>query len=157
MTTTVMHSLIPEVHIGCLRKELCMEAFCFVRPEHLSHQGFLFGGNLLKWVDEYAWLAAARDFPGYTLVTRAMDDIQFTKRVRIGAILRFSTECVKQGSSSVTYSVNVFASNPESRDEELVFSTNVVFVAVDNNSNKITLPRLENNPAPAAQSPINPI
>lgn len=130
-----------------------MEAFCFVRPEHLSHQGYLFGGNLLKWVDEYAWLAAARDFPGYTLVTRAMDDIQFTKRVRIGAILRFFTECVKQGSSSVTYSVNVFASNPESRDEEPVFSTNVIFVAVDENSNKTTLPRLHDSKANNAPAP----
>lgn len=120
-----------------------MEAFSFVRPEHLSHQGYLFGGNLLKWVDEYAWLAAARDFLGYTLVTRAMDDIQFTKRVRIGAILRFVTECVKQGNTSVTYKVNVYASNETTRDEKLVFSTNVIFVAVDNDGEKIALPRLE--------------
>lgn len=126
-----------------LRKGLQMEAFSFVRPEHLSHQGYLFGGNLLKWVDEYAWLAAARDFPGFTLVTRAMDDIQFTKRVRIGAILRFVTERVRQGNTSVTYAVNVYASNDVSRDEKLVFSTNVVFVAVDNDGDKIVLPRLE--------------
>ena len=119
-----------------------MEAFCFVRPEHLSHQGYLFGGQLLKWVDEYAWLAAARDFPGFTLVTRAMDDIQFTKRVRIGAILRFVTELAKQGNSSATYSVNVYASNDASRDEKLVFSTNVIFVAVDEDGDKITLPTL---------------
>ncbi|MBN2530755.1 MAG: acyl-CoA thioesterase [Deltaproteobacteria bacterium] len=120
-----------------------MEAFCFVRPEHLSHQGYLFGGNLLKWVDEYAWLAAARDFPGQILVTRAMDDIQFTKRVRIGAILRFDTNRVKQGNTSATYAVNVYASNPASRDEELVFSTNVIFVAVDNKGQKAVLPKLE--------------
>lgn len=119
-----------------------METFGFVRPEHLSHQGYLFGGNLLKWVDEYAWLAAARDFPGYTLVTRAMDDIQFTKRVRIGAILRFVTDCIKQGKTSVTYKVSVFASDDTSRDEKLVFSTNVIFVAVDNDGDKIALPRL---------------
>ncbi|MBN2342038.1 MAG: acyl-CoA thioesterase [Deltaproteobacteria bacterium] len=119
-----------------------MEAFSFVRPEHLSHQGYLFGGNLLKWVDEYAWLAAARDFPGYTLVTRAMDDIQFTKRVRIGAILRFVTERVKQGTTSVTYAVHVYASNDVTRDEKLVFSTHVIFVAVDEDGDKKALPQL---------------
>ena len=129
-----------------------MDAFCFVRPEHLSHQGYLFGGNMLKWIDEYSWLAATRDFPGYTLVTRAMDNIQFTKRVRIGAILRFSMECVGQGRSSATYSTQVYASNHKSKDEELVFSTNVVFVAVDDNGNSKTLPRLETQHREASPS-----
>lgn len=31
-----------------------MENFTLVRPEHLNHHGYLFGGVLLKWVDEYA-------------------------------------------------------------------------------------------------------
>ena len=120
-----------------------MDAFCFVRPEHLSHQGYLFGGHMLKWIDEYSWLAAARDFPGYVLVTRAMDNIQFTKRVRSGSILRFCMECVRQGRSSVTYSTQVYASNHKSKEEELVVSTNVVFVAVDDDGNKTALPRLK--------------
>lgn len=120
-----------------------METFCFVRPEHLNHHGYLFGGNLLKWIDEYAWLAAARAFPGYTLVTRAMDNIQFRKRVRIGSILRFSIELVKQGSSSVTYVAEVYASDQSSRDEEMVFSTHVTFVSIDESGNKVNLPKLD--------------
>jgi len=116
-----------------------METFCFVRPEHLSHQGFLFGGQLLKWVDEFAWLAAARDFPGKTMVTRAIDNIQFKKRVRNGAILRFLIEKQKQGTTSVAYSVTVFASDQTSRNEEMVFSTNVTFVAVDQEGKKMEL------------------
>ncbi len=120
-----------------------MESFCFVRPEHLSHQGYLFGGNMLKWIDEYTWLAAARDFPGYILVTRAMDKIEFTRRVRIGSILRFTITRIRQGGSSVTYDAKVYASNQVSQDEELVFSTNVVFVAVDENGKKTTLPVID--------------
>jgi hypothetical protein len=30
-----------------------MENHKLVLPEHLNQYGFLFGGNLLKWVDEY--------------------------------------------------------------------------------------------------------
>ena len=57
-----------------------METFALVRPEHLNHHGFLFGGALLKWVDEFAWLVASRDYPGCTFVTVAMDDIVFRER-----------------------------------------------------------------------------
>ncbi len=117
-----------------------MDTFCFVRPEHLNHHGFLFGGQLLKWIDEYTWLAAARDYPGYILVTRAMDTIQFRKRVRNGAILRFSMVKQKQGTSSVTYATEVFASDQTSISEELVFSTHVTFVAVNELGEKVTLP-----------------
>jgi acyl-CoA hydrolase len=118
-----------------------MESFCFVRPEHLSHHGYLFGGQLLKWVDEYAWLSAARMFPGYILVTRAMENIQFKKRVCNGAILRFTVQLCRQGNTSVTYTVEVYASDQSSRNEELVFSTHVTFVAIDEQGKKTTLPK----------------
>ena len=39
-----------------------MDTFTLVRTGHLNHQGNLFGGQLLKWVDEYAWFAATRDY-----------------------------------------------------------------------------------------------
>lgn len=118
-----------------------MDTFCFVRPGHLSHQGYLFGGQLLKWIDEYTWLAAARDFPGTILVTRAMDNIQFRKRVSNGAILRFHIKQQKQGTTSVMYIAEVFASDQSSRYEEMVFSTHVTFVAVNEQGIKVRLPR----------------
>ena len=117
-----------------------LNTYCFVRPEHLSHQGFLFGGQLLKWIDEYTWLAAARDFPGTILVTRAMDNIQFKKRVCNGAILRFDIRSGKKGTTSVTYTAEVYASSQSSRDETLVFSTHITFVALNEEGEKIMLP-----------------
>jgi acyl-CoA hydrolase len=118
-----------------------METYCFVRPEHLNHHGFLFGGQLLKWIDEYAWLAATREFPGTTLVTRAMDEILFRKRVCNGAILRFDLQPCKIGSTSVTYCVEVFASDPGTNEEEFVFSTHITFVNVDDKGIKASLPQ----------------
>lgn len=117
-----------------------MDTFCLVRPEHLSHQEFLFGGQLLKWVDEFAWLAAARDYPGTIMVTRAMNNIQFRKRVCNGAILRFNIEPANKGTTSVTYTTVVYVSSPSSRDEEVIFTTHVTFVAVDKQGNKARIP-----------------
>lgn len=120
-----------------------MNTFTMVRPEHLNHHGYLFGGSMLKWVDEYAWLVAARDFPGCTLVTRGMDRIVFSKQVTNGSILRFSIIPSKQGRTSVTYSVEVFADSPGASSEEAVFSTHVTFVRIGNNGEKTPLPELE--------------
>ena len=116
-----------------------MENMVIVRPEHLNHHGYLFGGQLLKWVDEFAWIAATRENPGNILVTRAMDDIAFTKKVNNGSILRFSTGLENRGKSSLTYSVNVFADEPDATEEKHVFSTKITFACVSRNGEKTSL------------------
>lgn len=113
-----------------------MDNYNFVRPEHLNHHGSLFGGQLLLWVDEFAWMSAAKDFPGYSFVTRAMDKIEFKHPVSIGSILRFNSEVQVKGRSSVTYLVKVFEDKGTNGQEILAFSTSVTFVSVDKDGNK---------------------
>jgi acyl-CoA hydrolase len=91
--------------------------YTIVRFEHLNQHDSLFGGQMLSWVDEFAWLTAARDFSGHRLVTRAMDRISFEKAVPNGSILRFHILPCKQGNSSITYNVDVFADTPEMEGE----------------------------------------
>ncbi len=118
-----------------------MDNYTIVRQEHLNHYGFLFGGAMLKWVDEFAWLVASRDFPGCPLVTVAMDRISFSQPVANGAILRFRILPVKQGDTSIQYSVNVFADEPGASQEKEVFSTTITFVHIDRSGRKHSLPR----------------
>ena len=113
-----------------------MENYKLVLPEHLNQFGYLFGGNLLKWVDEIAWIAATLDFPGCKFVTIGMDRIEFRKSVREGSILRFLVERAKIGKTSVQYAVNVFNEDIESGDVNVVFSTHVTFVCLDDEGNK---------------------
>lgn len=117
-----------------------METFTQVRPEHLNHYGFLFGGTMLKWVDEFAWIAATREFDNCRLVTIAMDDIQFREQVQNGEILRFNIAITGRGNTSLKYRVDVFAAEPGKSEERLVFSTNIVFCNVDQDGNKVELP-----------------
>jgi len=116
-----------------------MEQHKLVLPEHLNHYGYLFGGNMLKWVDEYSWIAATLDYPGCKFVTIGMDAVAFRKPVHKGALLRFNINREKQGSSSVVYAVEVFADNLESGAEEQVFSTRVTFVCLDDEGKKRSL------------------
>ena len=128
-----------------------MDTFTIVRPEHLNHHGYLFGGQMLKWVDEDAWLVAARDFPGCSLVTRAMDQVDFRHRILNGSILRIHILPHKQGNTSITYRVEVYAQSPgdgsEVVSEKLVFSNHVTFVCVDERGNKRQLPRRDRLPS----------
>ena len=118
-----------------------MENFVLVRPEHLNHFGYLFGGVLLKWVDEFAWLAASRDYPGCRFVTIAMDRVEFRQSAPAGAILRFHITRAKEGNTSVTYSVEVFSTEPDATAEKSIFTTNVTFVCVDEAGRKSPLPK----------------
>lgn len=119
-----------------------MNNYTIVRQEHLNHYGFLFGGALLQWVDEFAWLVASRDFPGCPLVTIGMDQINFLKPVPNGSILRFAILPLDQGTTSARYSVEVFADSPGATEESEVFSTNITFVHVDIDGNKQPLPKV---------------
>ena len=116
-----------------------MDTYTLVRTGHLNHQGNLFGGQLRKWVDEYAWLAASRDYCKSVLVTRAMNNSEFAHAVPNGSILRFHLERVHEGKTSVRYSVDVFADVPGREDELLIFTNTVTFVSVDSKGNKTPL------------------
>jgi len=116
-----------------------MENYKLVLPEHLNHYGFLFGGNLLKWVDETAWIAASQDYAGCNFVTIALDKVEFRKSIRQGSILRINAEKSRVGNTSVQYAVCVFAGNLETGAEETVFTTNITFVRVDAEGRKMNL------------------
>ena len=118
-----------------------MENHRLVLPEHLNHYGFLFGGHLLKWVDEFAYIAATMEYPGCNFVTIGMDSVEFKKSVRQGTILKFMVEKTKVGTTSLQYLVHVYRSN-NLEENNFIFSTRVTFVRVDEQGKKIPLEEL---------------
>ena len=90
-----------------------MENHKLVLPGHLNHYGYLFGGHLLQWVDECAWIAATLEYPGRKLVTIAMDRVEFRKSVKQGVILKIKTDRVREGDTSVQYAAEVFSGLPD--------------------------------------------
>ncbi len=116
-----------------------MESYKLVLPEHLNHGGFLFGGNMLKWTDEYAWIAATMEHPGCNFVTIGMEQVHFIKPVREGTILRFVADCMKIGRSSVHYTIHVYRESDVAEPENLIFSAVIAFVRLDERGNKLPL------------------
>src|SRR5258708_8581579 len=71
-------------------KPMHSESTLLVRPEHLNHHGYLFGGRLLEWLDEQAYIAAmSRLNSEANLVTIAIDRVQFQHSVVQRSLPRF--------------------------------------------------------------------
>ena len=118
-----------------------MENYKLVLPEHLNHYGYLFGGHLLKWVDEVAWIAASLDYPGCNFVTIGMDKVEFRKSVQQGALLRLEVNRSREGNTSVQYTVAVYRHDIKSGSGEPIFTTNTTFVCIDEQGKKCNLHR----------------
>ena len=109
-----------------------------VLPEHMNMHGALFGGYLLKWIDEFAYITASIDYPNNRFVTVALNNLEFKHPIPCGEILCFDIVECKRGNSSVQYSVNVFA-ELKSETKSSLFETSITFVNTDNDGRKASI------------------
>lgn len=116
-----------------------MISYKLVMPEHMNQYGVLFGGNLLKWIDETAWMAVSLDYPGSRFVTIGMDRVEFRKGVTGGSILRFAITRQRVGTTSVTYEAEVFRREMHKSEELMIFTTDITFVRVNESGSKIPI------------------
>ncbi len=108
-----------------------MEHYKLVLPEHLNHYGFLFGGYLLHWLDEVAYITATVKFPNQEFVTVAMDNVAFKRKIQSGEVLKFSVNQEHLGNTSVKYFIQVFGQTRAASPETVLFETSISFVCVD--------------------------
>lgn len=113
-----------------------MEHYKIVLPEHLNDYGSLFGGTMLKWVDEIAYIRVSLDFPGRHFVTIGLDSVEFRHRIEKGQILRFQCEKTRIGTTSVTYNVSVYAARYGVEKNAVLFESNITLVCVDQHGAK---------------------
>lgn len=111
-----------------------------VLTSHLNHYGFLFGGQMLFWIDSVGYITANYDFPGNEFVTRGLADVSFKKTIPAGSILEFDANLTKKGHASVTYQIDVYCDDRSDNSKQLAFSTNITFVSIDANGKGKPLP-----------------
>ena len=128
----------PSSKVLAFERKDIMENHKLVLPGNLNQYGYLFGGDLLKWVDEYAWIAATLEYPGCNFVTLGMDKVEFKKSVREGTIIKFIVEKIKKGTTSVQYQVQVYRGSSMTIDD-LIFSTCVTLVRIGQMGRKMPI------------------
>jgi len=113
-----------------------MQHYKIVLPEHLNDYGFLFGGSLLKWVDEIAYIRVSLDLPKQKFVTVGLNEVTFRHQIVKGQILRFQCQQICIGRTSVTYQVQVFGERYQRDLHKVLFETNITFVCVNEKGSK---------------------
>ena len=74
----------------------------WVKPEDLNPNGTLFGGSLLRWIDEEAAIYAICQLGNQRVVTKFISDINFVSSARQGDIIELGMTATHFGRSSLT-------------------------------------------------------
>ena len=67
-----------------------------VRSEHLTHQGHLFGGDLMAEIDTVGYCLLRKKYGDKTLVTRAAE-ISFERPAQPGDVITFDAKIARVG------------------------------------------------------------
>jgi acyl-CoA hydrolase len=100
----------------------------WVRPEDLNANGTLFGGSLLKWIDEEATIYAIVQMGNRRVVTKIMSEINFVASAQEGDIIEMGLTATEFGRSSLTMRAEV--RNMITRNSILTVDR-IVFVNLD--------------------------
>jgi acyl-CoA hydrolase len=76
-------------------------------PAHINHYGRLFGGQLLKWIDELAGIVAIRHCGG-TVTTAAIDNLQFQAPAYTGDMIVLQGMVTYVGRTSMEVRIDTY-------------------------------------------------
>jgi len=83
-------------------------------PANVNPHGTIFGGVLLSYIDQAGAIGAIREVvraggPPPSVVTVAINKVEFKQPVLVGDVVRFLTSLVRLGRTSITVHVSVEA------------------------------------------------
>ena len=107
-------------------KTACHEKTLVIRPEFLNHGGTVFGGYMMQWADDLAYVAASLAYPEANFVTKLFGQFDFKSPVVAGDIIKVFSQVESVGTTSCK--VQVWAVNARIATE--VFRTFAVMVNV---------------------------
>ena len=101
-----------------------------VKPGDLNANNTLFGGQLLKWIDEEAGIYAMSRLQRRRVVTKYMSEIDFVSSARQGDIIEIGLRFLGIGTTSITFQCVV---RNLITKKIIIAIDKIVFVNVDEN------------------------
>jgi acyl-CoA hydrolase len=106
-----------------------------IKPVDLNARGTLFGGQLLKWIDEEAAIFAICQLSTAThtphtnsIVTKIISEIDFVNTAKQGDVIEIGCGLIGFGKTSITFACEVRNKNTQ---QTIVKVDKIVFVVVD--------------------------
>ncbi|MFD1588607.1 acyl-CoA thioesterase [Halorientalis brevis] len=112
-----------------------------VQPNHANNLETTHGGNVLKWMDEVGAMSAIR-FAGKDCVTARMEQVNFRRPIPVGDNALLKSYVYDTGETSVRVRVRAFRENPRTAEAELTTDSHLVFVAIDDEMDPVSVPEL---------------
>lgn len=99
-----------------------------IKPEDLNPRGTLFGGELLRWIDEEAAIFCMCQLNTKNIVTKIMSEVDFISSAKLGEVVEIGCELVQFGKTSITIKCMV-----RNKDTQKIITIvdKIVFVCVD--------------------------
>lgn len=124
---TVQHSKTIQSHL--------------ILPPDTNHQGSIFGGTVLAYIDEVAAITSMKHTGGNT-VTVSMDSVDFLSPARVGDVLELESMIVYTGRTSMTVFVRVNSFQVKTGKRTLTTQSFVTMVGVDENGRPQPIPQI---------------
>ncbi len=101
-----------------------------VKPGDLNANNSLFGGQLLKWIDEEAGIYSMTKLGSHRVVTKFMSEINFVSSASQADVIEIGLQFISVGRTSITFRCevrNLFTK------KTIISIERIVFVNVDEN------------------------
>jgi len=110
-----------------------------IKKSDLGFHGNLFGGKLLAWMDAAGAGFAAEVCDTPRMVTKLIDECVFNKPAREGQLLKIYGIVERVGNTSVTLKLEARSHNVYNGKQNVILSTNMVFVRIDEQGDAIPI------------------
>ena len=110
-----------------------------IKKSDLGFHGNLFGGKLMAWIDASAAAYAMEYCHNRRMVTVCIDKCIFKKPAKEGSLLKIYGTVKKVGNTSCDIYMEARAFNVYTHEEEIILSTHITFVRIDEDGNPIPI------------------
>lgn len=99
-------------------------------PSDANAYGSIFGGIILSYIDQSGFIEA-RKHGVHRWVTASVERVDFEKPVYVGDVVRFYTETISTGTSSVKIEVTVVAERFKNNEQVEVTKAELTMVSIN--------------------------
>lgn len=117
--------------------ELVTTKVCMVLD--IGIHGNLFGGKMMSFLDEAAAAYVCQICDTPSVITKKIEEVIFERPVKIGNIIKIYAEVDKIGNTSITIKLEARKHNVYTGDQQIVCSTRVVFVRIDDEGTPVPI------------------
>jgi acyl-CoA thioesterase YciA len=110
-----------------------------IKKSDLGFHGNLFGGKLMSWIDSAAAAYSMEVCRNRRMVTICIDKCVFKKPAREGSLLKIWGKVEHIGTTSIKLYLEARSFNVYTHEEDLILSTNITFVRIDEDGNPIPI------------------